>query len=336
MAITKNAWLRYKTLDKCFSSRYKKFYIEDLITECDRVLEEIDPNHNGISLRQIREDIAFMKTEEGWSIELDDVRDGKKLIYRYKDPKFSINSQPMNTMEAEQMRSALLLLQRFSGMPQFDWIQEFIPQLEKSFAINEKADEVIGYDDNVDLKGRHFLGELYQHCTEKNVLAIIYQGFHMPEPAVYTIHPYYLKQSNKRWFLFGWNEEADKLFNLPLDRIVQIDTVRKKYRKNSNIDFKEYFDDIIGVTKDETQKLTAVVLHCSPAIAGYIKTKPIAPSQKHKDLPDGSLEVRLKLIPNKELYALLLSYGSHLKVIQPQSIAELMKEEFSKGVKLYR
>lgn len=335
MAITKNAWIRYKTLDKCFSSRYKKYYIDDLIAECDKVLAEIDPNHNGISLRQIREDIAFMKSAEGWNVELDDVRDGKKLIYRYKDPKFSINNQPMNSMEAEQMRSALLLLQRFSGMPQFDWIQEFIPQLEKSFGINEKAEEVIGYDDNVDLKGRHFLGELYQHCIEKNVLAITYQGFQMAEPSVFIIHPYYLKQSNKRWFLFGWNEESDKLFNLPLDRIIQLDIIRKKFRKNTDIDFKEYFDDIIGVTKEEKAKLTPIVLYCSPSIAGYVKTKPIAPSQKYKELPDGGLEVRLKLIPNKELYALLLSYGSNLKVVQPSGMVERLKEEFSKGLELY-
>ena len=44
MAINKNAWIRYKTLDKCFSSRYKKYYIYDLIAECDKVLAEIAQN----------------------------------------------------------------------------------------------------------------------------------------------------------------------------------------------------------------------------------------------------------------------------------------------------
>ena len=205
MAINKNAWIRYKTLDKCFSSRYKKYYIDDLIAECDKVLADIDPNHNGISLRQIRDDIAFMRRSEGWNIELDDVRDGKKLIYRYKDSGFSINKQPMNSMEAEQMRSALLLLQRFSGMPQFDWIQEIIPQLEKSFGLNEKAEGIIAFDDNPDLKGRHFLGELYQHILDKSVLNINYQPFNSENYSLLTIHPYYLKQYNKRWYLFGWN-----------------------------------------------------------------------------------------------------------------------------------
>jgi predicted DNA-binding transcriptional regulator YafY len=331
MAINKNAWIRYKTLDKCFSSRYKKYYIDDLIAECDKVLAEIDPNHNGISLRQIRDDIAFMRSSEGWNIELDDVRDGKKLIYRYKDSGFSINKQPMNSMEAEQMRSALLLLQRFSGMPQFDWIQEIIPQLEKSFGLNEKAEGIIAFDDNPDLKGRHFLGELYQHILDKSVLNINYQPFNSENYSLLTIHPYYLKQYNKRWYLFGWNDEANKLFNLPLDRFVSIESIKKKYRKNKEINFNEYFDDIIGVTKPDGVKPVNIVLRFVPSFAAYIRTKPISPYQKHKDLADGSLEVRLELIPNKELFSLLLSYGAQVTILEPASLARQIKQEYKRA-----
>jgi predicted DNA-binding transcriptional regulator YafY len=335
MAITKNAWIRYKTLDKCFSSRYKKFYIEDLIAECEKVLADLDPEHSGISLRQIRKDIAFMKSSEGWNIELDEIKDGKKLIYRYKDSKFTITNQPMNAMEAEQMRDALFLFQRISGMPQFDWIQEFIPQLEKSFGLNTKVDSIIGFDDNVDLKGRHFIGELYQHILEKNVLEVTYQAFNQTAPSVLSIHPYYLKQYNKRWYLYGWNDEADKLFNLPLDRFVSLRPIKKKYRKNNEIDFNDYFDEIVGVTKEEGQIPTDIILIFNPSFANYIRTKPISPFQKQKTLEDGSLEVRLKLISNKELYALLLSYGSEVKIIKPKQLIDKIQAEYKIALQQY-
>ncbi len=335
MPITKNAWIRYKTLDKCFSSRYKKFYIENLIAECEKVLSDLDPEHSGISLRQIRKDIAFMKSSEGWNIELDEIKDGKKLIYRYKNPKFTITNQPMNAMEAEQMRDALFLFQRISGMPQFEWIQEFIPQLEKSFGLNEHADEIISFDDNLDLKGRHFIGELYQYIINKNVLSINYQVFQKDAADLFTIHPYYLKQFNKRWYLFGWSEESDKIFNLALDRIVSIEILEQKYKANKFINFKEYFDDIIGVTKDLAEKPLDIVLLFNPNFANYIKTKPISPFQKQKILEDGSLEVRLKLIPNKELYALLLSYGSEVSIIKPPQLIDKIKSEYKKALSFY-
>ncbi len=337
MAIIKNPWIRYKTLDKCLSNTGRNYTFKDLLSTVNDRLAEINPKDEGIKDRQLRDDLAFMRSEEGWNAEIITTLSGigREYYYRYEDPDFSILKQPMNAMEAGQMREALELLQRFSGMPQFDWIQEFIPQLEKSFEINKKVDTIIGFDDNPDLKGRQFIEELYQHILNKTVLTITYQAFQKETQDLFIIHPYFLKQFNKRWYLFGRNEEADKLFNIALDRIVSIEPNKKKYIPNKETDFTEYFDDIIGVTKNEKEKILDIVLLFNPAFASYVKTKPISPFQKQKDLPDGSLEVRLKLIPNKELYALLLSYGSEVKIIKPQQLIDRIKEEYLKALDFY-
>ena len=78
MATNKNALIRYKVLDNCFRNPGRRYFIEDLITECERVLLELDPESNGISRRQIFEDISFMESKEGWSIDLSKNRIGKK------------------------------------------------------------------------------------------------------------------------------------------------------------------------------------------------------------------------------------------------------------------
>ena len=337
MAIIKNPWIRYKTLDKCFSNTGRNFTFKDLLSIVNERLAEINPKDEGIKDRQLRDDLAFMRSEEGWNAEIITTLSGigREYYYRYEDPNFSILKQPMNAMEAGQMREALELLQRFSGMPQFDWIQEFIPQLEKSFEINKKVDTIIGFDDNPDLKGRQFIEELYQHIIDKNVLTIAYQAFQKETQDLFIIHPYFLKQFNKRWYLFGRNVEADKIFNIALDRIVSIEPNNRKYIPNKETDFTDYFDDIIGVTKNEKEKILDIVLLFNPVFANYIKTKPISPFQKQKDLSDGSLEVRLKLIPNKELYALLLSYGSEVKIIKPQQLIDRIKEEYKKAISQY-
>ena len=79
MATNKNALIRYKVLDNCFRNPGRRYFIEDLIAECESVLLDIDPESNGISRRQIFEDIAFMESKEGWSIELEKLRTGKKV-----------------------------------------------------------------------------------------------------------------------------------------------------------------------------------------------------------------------------------------------------------------
>ncbi|MGO8055875.1 hypothetical protein, partial [Rhizobium leguminosarum] len=85
MATNKNALIRYKVLDNCFRNPGKRYFINDLIEECDKVLLEIDSESKGISRRQIFEDIAFMESKEGWGIELSKLRDGKKVYYRYTE-----------------------------------------------------------------------------------------------------------------------------------------------------------------------------------------------------------------------------------------------------------
>jgi len=81
MATNKNASIRYRVLDNCFRNVGRKYFINDLISECENVLLDIDPHSNGISKRQIYDDIAFMESAEGWSIELERHNDGKKVYY---------------------------------------------------------------------------------------------------------------------------------------------------------------------------------------------------------------------------------------------------------------
>ena len=60
-----------------------------------------------------------------------------------------------------------------------------------------------------------------------------------------------------RWFLFGYNPEKEKYdWNLAIDRIISFKEMQHPFLENTIIDWNEYFDDIIGVTKPapNTQK----------------------------------------------------------------------------------
>ena len=65
-----------------------------------------------------------------YSIELDKVKDGKKKYYRYSDKNFSINKQPLSLTEAEQLKDTIMMLNRFKGLPQFDWMEEVLARFE--------------------------------------------------------------------------------------------------------------------------------------------------------------------------------------------------------------
>lgn len=333
MAITKYPLIRYKILDKCFRNTGKRYFIEDLVKECENVILEMDSESSGISVRQIREDIAFMKSAEGWSIEIEDNRVGRKMYYRYTDPDFSINNMPLNEIEINRLMEAIDTLSQFKGMPQFKWLNELVPKLQQGIGI--KKEIIIEFDNNEYLKGIDYLGQIYNAIYYKKVLLIEYQPFESESSINFTIHPHYLKQYNNRWFLFGFNNENEKAdWNLAIDRIKNITEVNIKYKPNK-IDWSDYFEDIIGVTKPIDTSPEKIILHFYGKTGKYMETKPIHGSQKSNWITNDTLELKLNLIINYELERLILSYADSVKVIQPIELEKKINDRLNKAVKIY-
>jgi predicted DNA-binding transcriptional regulator YafY len=334
MSINKNALIRYQALDRCFRNPGRMYFWEDLLEECNKALANFDPKSKGIQRRQLFDDIRFMESEAGWSIPLTRYRYGKRVYYRYEDLSFSINNQPLNDSEAAQIKSALQILSRFSGTPQFEWVNELIPLFESKLGLIERKNEIISFESNIDLKGLHFLTPLFNAIVNERVLLVTYKDFKSSEPYEITFHPYYLKQYNNRWFVFGLNSDNQiPNWNLALDRIESLSETTHKY-KPSEIDWEEYFFDLVGVTRPANAKLQDIVLKFSPEVAPYVITKPIHLSQKHKNDPTG-LEVKIKVIPNFELEKLILSFGEQVKVISPQDFKERISRRLKEASLLY-
>lgn len=337
MATNKNALIRYKVLDSCFRNPGKRYFIEDLISACEAVLLEIDPNSNGISRRQIFEDIAFMESSEGWSIELKKLRDGKKVYYRYIDLSFSINNMPLNEVEINQLKAAVDILSQFKGMPQFKWVHELLPKLNQGIHTEERTTTIMDFDSNQYLRGIEHLGPLHNAIFYKKVLNIRYHPFENEVPFDVIIHPYFLKQYNNRWFLFGYNPEYSKYdWNLALDRIIDMQEIKGKYQINNKVDWHFYFEDIIGVTKPVDGEVEKVVLHFKGKTGKYMETKPLHGSQrKPKWLDANTVEITLEVIINYELERLLLSYADSVTIIQPQTLQETIHKRLSNALKQY-
>ncbi|MEA3495548.1 MAG: WYL domain-containing protein [Bacteroidota bacterium] len=335
MSFNKNALIRYHTLDKCFRNPGKMYFWDDLLENCNTAIQDLEPNQKGIRRRQLFLDIRFMESEQGWSIPLERLRFGRKVYYRYYDISFSIKNQPLNEIEAMQIKSALLILSRFKGMPQFEWINEIIARIEQSISIKQDSQSVISFDSNDYLKGIHYLGDFFNAIIYKEVLKISYKLFTSDEQKEFEIHPYYIKQYNNRWFLFGLNPSYNELTNLALDRIENFSKLNKTYIENEKYDFEEYFEDIIGVSIPPKAKLTKIDIKISQTLAPYIKTKPLHGSQKKIKDDKNELIISIEIIPNYEFEQLILSFGNQVEILNPQNIKEEIKSRLKKALSNY-
>lgn len=335
MATNKNASIRYKILDQCFRNTGRQYFINNLIDECNKVLVEIDPNSNGISRRQILNDIIHMESNEGWSIDLQRIRDGKRVFFRYVDSNFSINNQPLNSAEVDQIKSALFVMSKFKGLPQFEWMDELIPVIENKLGLVGKGNNVILFDTNVDYTGLKFITPLFHAIVNQQVLIINYQDFKSENPYSFEFHPYILKQYNQRWFSFGYNPgNPDQIKNIALDRIIEIKNSGVIY-KPTDIDWEnDYFYDFIGVSKNEGDPVD-IKIEVHATQVPYIRTKPIHGTQKGPALTKKGWIISIRVIPNYELKNLLLSYGDSIKILSPENFKNEMIGAYKKALLNY-
>jgi len=337
MAITKKPLIRYKILDSCFRNSFKNYTIGSLLDSVnEKLLELFGDETHCVKLRQLQDDIAFMRSTEGWSIELAEQYDGKKRIYRYEDTNYSINNAPLNDVEMSEFQSAIHVLSQFEGMPQFGGIQEIIAKLKYDLKDKSNTKPFIGFDSNQDLKGIEHFGFLYHAVQNQIPLKITYKDFKIEEPYTYILHPYYLKQYNNRWFLFGLNPLQEKSdYNVAIDRIVSVEASDEQFIANTEIDWQEYFSDMIGVSKPVDGKIEEVILHFNQLTGRYMENKSIHETQRHKWIDESTLEVRIKVYLNYELERLILSYGDSVKVIQPQYLIDKIKARVSETLNKY-
>ncbi|MDP1814615.1 MAG: WYL domain-containing protein [Leadbetterella sp.] len=325
MATNKHATIRYHTLDRCFSNNWRKFFIDDLIDACNKAIYEFTGVENGVKRRQLFDDITFMESQEGWSISLERIKEGRKVYYRYSDKSYSIKNKGINQAEIEQLKDALTILTRFKGIPQFEWIEEMQIRLEETFKLKGNIQSFVGFEQNPFLKGLNHFTVLFNAIQQEVALKITYQGYKQKSPKQLILHPWYLKQFNNRWFLFGLNEDYKSITNFALDRIIEFEESKILFRKNEEINFDEYFDDVIGVTVKNDVFVEKILIRISKEIWPYIESKPLHGSQKIRRITENDIHVELAVQVNHELIALLSSFMEEIEIIEPDSLRERFK-----------
>lgn len=333
MAIDKNKLIRFFVIDKCLRNRSKHYFLDDpknegfpnLLDECNAILREKELPL--VSRRTIYYDIN--EIEEIYKTEIERIPDGRRTYYRYSDPNFTIEHAPISDDEMHKLQETILMLNRFRS--QFPWMEDLLTELQTKFHIDGHTESIIGFENDEYIEGREYIEPLFQYILNKQAIKVVYKPFGKSEIS-WILHPYYIKQYNNRWFLFALNEEMQKITNIPLDRIISIEPAKKRYIPNTDIDFNEYFDDVVGVTIPNGQVET-ITLQFSSKRFPYELSKAIHPSRVIRDKEKGIIEI--KVIPNKELISQLLWFGEDVEVLSPESIRDQLKAKIEQMHKKY-
>lgn len=330
MPATKFSLIRYRVLDKCFRNPVKRYQIQDLIDACNA---ELSQDEKGISRRTIYYDIEYMKSLDGWDAPIITEKNGNRRYYRYSDPSFSIDNMPISEAQLKQIQGAIDLLNSFEGLPQFEGLEDSLGKMGL-MVMNAKSKRCISFEQNEYLSGKEHITTLFNAIQYDTVLKINYKPFG-EDACDYYFHPQFLKQYNGRWYVLGMSETApSQIWNLALDRIQSIESVSKPYTK-LDIDWDEYFCDVIGITNKIEDPVEDIHFIVHGRTANYVHSKPFHGEQYMHWIDENNLDVHLKVKINYELKRLLLSYASEITILSPQSLVDEHKAALEKALKQY-
>lgn len=334
MPVNKNASFRYRVIDKCLSNSARSWALEDLIDEIAFELEEQFGIEKGVGKRTVQDDISIMRSDppRGFGAPIA-CKDG---FYFYSDPEFSIEKSPLNSEDISTLTDAIRLINQFKGLPHFEnmrnTLQKFVDSNQEAAFENE---DIVQFESRSQSTGIEFLDPLYNHIKQEEAINVIYKPFHREENQTHPIHPYLLKEYNKRWFLLGLHDYYKTISIYALDRIVKLERAHFTFIQNRQLDPRTYLQNVIGVTIPEDVTVQDVKLHFSPKRLPYVVTKPLHESQKLLSQDGDGGTIQIKVVPNLELEQLLLSFGEDVTVLHPISLRNRINSRLGSACENY-
>jgi predicted DNA-binding transcriptional regulator YafY len=335
MPVNRNALIRYKTIDLCLQNRHRKWTLENLIDACSDALYEYEGIDKGVSRRTVQMDIQLMRSDKlGYNAPIVIM---EKKYYTYEDPAYSIMNIPLSEGDLDKLTETVDFLKQFKGFSHFRELDSVVRKLEDHvYAQKVNRKPVIDFEKNEDLKGIEFLEKLYQDIIQKNVIEITYQSFTARQPGTFLFYPCLLKEFRNRWFLIGSKGNAHPLFNLAVDRIIEIKNTGKRFLDKIGFDAGTYFKDVIGVTVNHGSKAEEVILFVNKKHAPYVLTKPFHPSQRLIDENEYGITISLMVQHNFELEKEILGMGDGIAVLAPDRLRTNITEKLNNALDLYK
>lgn len=178
-----------------------------------------------------------------------------------------------------------------------------------------------------------YLELLVEAMKENRKVVIDYQKYGSTEVSERIIEPYFLKLHKRRWYVMANTADGYRLFSF--DRVMSASIVKQTFCMPKDFDARKYFGDCFGVMRDERHPAERIVLRALGNERHYMNDLPVHQSQKVIGEGDGYVDYEIFMRPTSDFIGYVMSRGSWLKVMSPQSLVDEIAENLRKTLGMY-
>ncbi|MDE5882585.1 MAG: WYL domain-containing protein [Muribaculaceae bacterium] len=331
----KNRLKRLRVLDQLLCKEGDGYTIKELVEKVSIQLNE------SVDRYAISRDLKFLTENLGMSIlyipdKIIDVKNGQPRNVnrlKYENADDSLFNLTLNKEDIDILSMALQML----GLKGVLQMRTF-----NKLQLNTKVkNKIISYTANPqEKKIGNVFESLFRAIKNKEVIGFKLRDRLPPHKKIsHIVRPWYLREYNRRWYMFGWDVKAQMLMHYALDRMEgSIKTIDKMEGKPATESIEKILDEVVGISIPESGALD-IMFWVSDKSADFVSRKPIHHTQVEINFDDPILEMYGKLKSqggkafkirckiNYELEREMISFGPELIVLSP---TELQKKVTNK------
>lgn len=170
--------------------------------------------------------------------------------------------------------------------------------------------------------GETLLPIVTEAMTSGLSLVVSYKPFWYDESYQLVIDPYFVRLFKQRWYLIGSSHKHNAIRTFAFDRICDINISKDKFIMPEGLNVESYFSDSFGIMQQDNVQMETIRLKFIAEQGIYIETRPLHHSQKLISRTNEYMVFEFNLKPTFDFFQELMSYGSDLEVLSPQSLRE--------------
>lgn len=278
-----------------------------------------------VTTKTIYRDVDFMRDRLGLPIDFDNLRKG----YFYTEEVSAFPTFQITEGELFALIVAEKALQQYRGTnfekPLLSAIRKMEQALPDTISLNlADVEQTISFRTTAEpVLNLGVFDTLAKATAARRQLEIAYRKPGQPAPDRRVVDPYHLANINGEWFLFAHDHGRKDIRTFAPARILEVKETGKMFARPQKFSLEKRLRDSFGVHSPEGE--FDVCIRFEAAIADYIREKRWHASQQVLELPDGGLELRLKLSSLAEVERWVLAWAGRAVAVAPPELVEAVR-----------
>lgn len=277
-----------------------------------------------VSERTIRRDINYLRDMLGVPIEYDT----KKRTFILTGTITDLPMMQVSTGEVLALYLGEAALQSLGAGPHAEYLSAAIQKLscllpeKMTVTLNQFSQKITYHPEALTAVSQEVFKTLAEAWHQRRIVIMKYKKSDSLHSEERRVMPYHLYHNFGRWYLFGLCLKSEEIKTFRLDRIETVQLTAETFRE-PEFDVRTFLKNSFGIYNGgEPQELR---IRFTAEGAQLAREKQWHPTQVLQELPNGEVEMLLKVVISSDLYRWIQNFGAEAEVLEPEEAREELR-----------